>query len=87
MAIARMMLVSIWHILSKGEADRHAIPEKVAWRYLQHTYDLGKANREKGVTCQQVVREKLDRLGIGQDLKAVVWTEGREVRLPEVRIG
>jgi CBS domain containing-hemolysin-like protein len=45
-----MLLVSIWHILTKGEADIHAVPEKEARRMMQHVMDLGKKNREEGMT-------------------------------------
>lgn len=79
-AIGRMMLVSVWHILSREEVDRHAIPERVARDYLAHVYDLGKGNRGEGVSCQEVLRERLDALGIGKELTAIQWAEGREVR-------
>ncbi len=45
-------------------------------------YDLGKDNRADGVSCQMVVRERLDRLGIGQEIEVVQWAEGRIVKLP-----
>ena len=58
------------------------MPEKVARRMMQHVMDLGKANREQGVTTQEAVRENLDRLEIGQDLDSVKWSPSREIRLP-----
>ena len=76
-----MMLVSVWHILSKGVVDRHAISERVARRYLAHAHDLGRANRADGVSNQQVVRERLDGLGIGKQIEVIKWAVGREVRL------
>ncbi|KAA3644792.1 MAG: hypothetical protein DWQ07_15410 [Chloroflexi bacterium] len=54
-----MMQVSTWHILNTDEADRHAIPEKVQSYFIEHCYDLGKANRPPGVTCLEVLLEKM----------------------------
>lgn len=82
-AIGRMMLVSIWHILTKREADRHAIPEKVARRFLQHVYDLGKENRPNDISTPKMVRIQLDRLGVGKELKTIRWSETRIIRLLE----
>jgi transposase len=72
-AIARKLLVAVWHVLSKGEANRFADPEGVARKLLQHTYRLGKANRPAGQTPGQYVRQQLDRLGLGQQLSHIPW--------------
>jgi transposase len=42
-AVARSLLVVIWHVLTKREADRFADPQKVARRFLAHVYDFGDA--------------------------------------------
>ena len=42
-AIARKLLVAVWHVLTQGCADRHAEPERVARKLLQHAYRLGRA--------------------------------------------
>jgi transposase len=70
-AIARKLLVAVWHILSKGVADRFAQPERVARKLLQHAYRLGQANRPQGLSCSAFVRQQLDRLSIGQHLTHV----------------
>lgn len=67
-AIARKMLVVVWHTLTEQSADRHISPERLAWRLLSHAYRLGRANRPEGQTPAAYVREQLDRLGVGQDL-------------------
>ena len=44
---------------------------------MVHVFDLGKVNREEGVSTQQAVRENLDRLKIGQELEVVKWSKTR----------
>ena len=53
---------------------------------MQHVMDLGKANREQGVTTQVAVRQSLDRLKIGEELVRVKWSASREIRLPPSKI-
>lgn len=72
-AIARKLLVAVWHILSKGVANRFADPERVARKLMQHAYRLGKANRPTGQSASQYVRLQLDRIGIGQHLTHIPW--------------
>jgi transposase len=70
-AIARKLLVAVWHVLTAGCADRYAEPERVARKLLTYTYTLGKENRPQGQTAAVFVREQLDRLDLGADLAAV----------------
>jgi transposase len=80
-AIARKLLVAVWHVLTKGEADRHIIAESTARKMLQHAYRLGQENRP-GQSAGEYVREQLDRLGVGADLDAVPLGKQRGVSLP-----
>jgi transposase len=81
-AIARKLLVVVWHVLTKGEADRHAQPERLARKFMQHTYRLGKANRPAGQTTAAYVREQLDALGVGAELTAIPWGCKKAIALP-----
>jgi len=81
-AIARKLLVAVWHVLTKGEADRYAQPERLARKFMQHTYRLGKANRPAGQTTTAYVREQLDALGVGAELTAIPWGRKRVIALP-----
>jgi len=81
-AIARKLLVGVWHVLTKQVADRHAEPARVARKLTQYAYRLGQANRPLGQTAGAWVRTHLDRLGIGRELDAVPWGPGRKVPLP-----
>ena len=76
-AIARKLLVAVWHILYKKEADRFADPVGVARKLLNYAYALGKENRPKGLKGTHYVRQQLDMLGIGAELKAIPWGPNR----------
>jgi len=80
-AIARKMLVAVWHVLTSGGADRFAEPQQVASKLAQHAYRLGRAGRPTGVTCGQYVRRQLDRLGLGAEMSALRWGD-RIIPLP-----
>jgi transposase len=67
-AIARKLLVVIWHVLSAQVPDRRADPEIVA-RYL---FKWGADHRlatSQGLSRAEFVRQELDRLGLGQGME------------------
>jgi transposase len=71
-AIARHLLIAVWHILKKAEVDRHAEVNHVAASMLSLAYTIGKRNLYPGVSGKAFARAQLDRLHIGQDLQAVM---------------
>jgi transposase len=85
-AIARKLLVTVWHVLTEGCADRFADPEQVARKLLRHAHQLGREHRPEGQTPAQYVREQLDRLGQGVDLTAI-RCGSRTIPLPPSRVG
>lgn len=80
-AIARKLLVAVWHVLTNACADRFADPERVARKLMQHAYRLGKANRPTGQTTGEYVRKQLDCLGLGTDMSFIQWGR-RRIPLP-----
>lgn len=66
-AVARKLLVTVWHVLTKREADRHANPEKVAAKFMSWSWKLDDDLRG-GLSTPQFVRYNLMRLGLGDDL-------------------
>ena len=70
-AIARRMLVSIWHILTKREPYRHFDEETIAYKMLIWSWAMDEKSRG-GMTPQQFAKYGLLRLGIGQDLERIV---------------
>jgi transposase len=70
-AIARKLLVAVWHVLTEQVADRHAEPESVARKLLQQAYRLGRRRRTGRESTGAYVRRHLDRLRLGRQLTEV----------------
>lgn len=78
-AIARKMLVVVWHLLTKETVDRRLDVERLARKYLEFAYTMSKAAR--GMTAKQYVRAKLDLVGVGRELES--FRQGRrQIALP-----
>ncbi len=69
-AIARKLLVVVWHVLTKQVADREAVAEKVASKLLEWSWKLGRANRA-GLTSGAFIRRELRRLQLGENITAI----------------
>jgi transposase len=69
-AIARKLLVVVWHVLAEQVADREAQPERVAGKFLDWSWRLGRANRA-GLTTAAFIRRELERLQLGDEVTAV----------------
>ncbi|HEY5158646.1 MAG TPA: IS110 family transposase [Anaerolineales bacterium] len=80
-AIARRLLVAVWHILTNGVADRHANETSVATSMFKLAYEIKVSNLPKGTSARAFTRQQLDRLGIGQNLDVLPWG-GKKVKLP-----
>jgi transposase len=77
-AIARKLLVTVWHVLATDEPDRFADLNMVAKKFMQFTYRLGKDNRPAGQSTAEYVRFHLDELGLGADLHAIPWGQKKK---------
>lgn len=62
-AIARKMLVVIWHVLTKGEAEHQADQVKVARKMLNWAYKLRRSGRQ-GMRGKEFARRQLEKLGL-----------------------
>jgi len=71
-AIARKLLVVIWHVLTARVADRRAAPQQVA-RYFIHWGRQLRVKSTLGLKASEFARQQLDRLGIGQELEQVPY--------------
>jgi transposase len=76
-AIGRKLLVAVWHVLTKAEADKYAEEGKVSAAFFRMAYEVGVGNLPGGVGSRQFVRDRLDELGIGQDLTHIPWGKKR----------
>ena len=80
-AIARKLLIAVWHVLAQKQTDRFVEPEKVSQKLLRFAYDVGKRNRA-GLSAAQFVRQRLDALQIGQELTSIAWGSKKPIPLP-----
>jgi transposase len=80
-AIARKLLIAVWHVLAKQQTDRFVEPEKVSQKLLRFAYDVGKNNRA-GQSAAQFVRIRLDALHLGGELTHIPWGSKRPIPLP-----
>ena len=63
-AIARKLLVAVWHVWTKKTADRFAEPKKVAAKLIVHAHNLRRGRRPDGQTAAEYVSQQLERLGL-----------------------
>jgi len=66
-AIARKLLIVVWHVLLAKSADRRADAEQVAFKLMVWSWKLSDEQRG-GLTSRQFIRAHLIRLGLGEDL-------------------
>lgn len=69
-AIARKLLVVVWHVLTERVADRQADPKMVAFKLMRWSWELTDEQRG-GLTSRQFIRYHLLRLKLGNDLTHV----------------
>jgi Transposase IS116/IS110/IS902 family len=71
-AIARKLLVVIWHVLSAKVADRQAQPQQVARFFIRWGRQL-RVKSTLGIKASQFARQMLDRVALGQELVRVPY--------------
>jgi transposase len=79
-AIARKLLVVVWHVLTAQVADRQADPQAVARNLMTWATRYGLAT-SLGIPRALFVRRELDRLGIGQTMHRFKYN-GQYYRFP-----
>jgi transposase len=73
-AIARKLLVAIWHVLTKEETDIHASEDDLAYKMLLLSWSLND-NVRMGLTYKQFAKYALMKLGIENDITRFVRKE------------
>lgn len=84
-AIARKLLVTVWHVLSRQEADRFADHHQVATALFAFAHKVRVQNLSDGQSALQFTRNQLDRLKIGQEISQIPWGS-RKFKLPESKL-
>lgn len=72
-AVARKLLVTVWHTLTNNESDRFASEQQVANSFFALAYKLRVKNLPDGMSALQFTRHHLDKLGIGRELTHIPW--------------
>ena len=84
-AIARKLLVMVWHLLAKGEKDKFANPTQVACSMFAFAHRVRVKNLPDGMSALQFTRTQMDKLGIGQNVLVIPWGTKR-FKLPPSHI-
>lgn len=84
-AIARKLLVAVWHVLIEEVADRHADASSVACSLFAHAYRVKMRNLPNGMSAKEWTRWQMDRLGIGAEISEIPWGR-KKVKLPPSRL-
>ncbi len=84
-AIARKLLVVVWHVLTQAVADRFANPIQVACSMFALAHKVRAKNLPEGQTALQFTRNQLDRLKIGQEVRQIPWGT-KKFKLPESKL-
>jgi transposase len=66
-AIARKLLIAVWHVLMAKSADRRADAEQVAFKLMVWSWKLSDEQRG-GLSSRQFIRAQLMQLGLGEEL-------------------
>ena len=80
-ALARKLLVVIWHVLTEPAADKQANADRVAFKFRVWSWQLTDAQRG-GLTTRQFVRYQLLRLKRGHHLTHIVRGGARHLIAP-----
>lgn len=81
-AIARKLLVVVWHVLNGEVVDRFADPTQVACSLFAFAYKVRVKNLPEGQCALEFTRNQLDRLKIGREVKQIPWGT-KKFKLPE----
>ena len=73
-------------MLARKVADRFAETQKVSQKMLRFAYKVGKENRPGRQTAAQFARERLDALGMGQELTRIPWGSKKPIPLPPSKL-
>jgi len=84
-AIARKMLVAVWFLLHERVAEKHLDLERVARKYYEFAYTVGKANWGECKTSVEFIRHQLDQAGIGQEMHSFIYSR-KKVELPPSKL-
>lgn len=72
-AVARKLLIAVWHVWHEQTADRFADDTQVACSMFALAYRMRVRNLPGGQSALGFTRNQLDRLKLGRDLTRIPW--------------
>jgi hypothetical protein len=84
-AIARKLLITVWHVLTEEIVDRHHDVRDITCSFFKLAYAVKVRNLPDKQSAIQFTRNQLDRLGIGAELKEIPWGR-KKVKLPPSKL-
>jgi hypothetical protein len=84
-AIARKLLITVWHIMRREVVDKHHDPRDIACSLFKLAYAVKVRNLPDKQSAIQFTRNQMDRLGIGADIETIPWGT-KNVKLPPSRL-
>ncbi len=72
-AIARKLLITVWHVLTQQVIDRHGDARSIATSLFATAYRIKVRNLPGGMSALRWTRHQLDRLGLGAEVKEIPW--------------
>lgn len=81
-AIARKMLVVVWHLLSEHVAERKLDLERLARKFYEFAYIVGKNNWSGCPTVAAFIRMLLDQAGVGRSFTEFNYCHKRIILPP-----
>jgi hypothetical protein len=84
-AIARKLLITVWHVMRREIVDKHHDPRDIACSLFKLAYAVKVRNLPDKQSAIQFTRNQMDRLGIGADIETIPWGT-KNVKLPPSRL-
>jgi transposase len=84
-AIARRLLITVWHVLRGELVDKYHDPRDIACSLFRLAYAVKVRNLPNKQSAIQFTRNQLDRLGIGADIETIPWGT-KNVKLPPSKL-
>jgi len=81
-AIARKMLVVIWHLLSEHAVERKLDLERLARKFYEFAYIVGKVNWSGCKSAAEFIRLLMDQAGVGREFTQFTYCHKRVVLPP-----
>jgi transposase len=72
-AIARKLLITVWHVLTQQVIDKHGDARSIATSLFATAYRIKVRNLPGGMSALRWTRHQLDRLGLGAEVKEIPW--------------